>query len=389
MPYYRKLIIIVTNSLFRFVLFFTISIVAAVLIYTDRNYIAKVLSNNDAYANVIPAILESNKNQPLTVGGEITLNDPEIQQIISSAFPSDELETHFKTILNSTYDWVEQDSASIDFRIDLTENRLRLAEGLSTYAINRLQTLPSCSEIISQIDPFSATCNPLVIDNELERIDLEKQLLSESGFLENPIITQKSILGENTISIEEQFKIAPTLYSLAKFSPFYILLFLIALALIVIFASSTRKIGMRKIGRGMIGASGSLIFFTVVFSFILPSFTGSLPIFQSGGNDIDSLINKITLDMSRDYALMIIKLSVPLLVIGYGLIFYARRGRNEKNYKNAKLKSGLVSSNEVKNRNTKTKKRTNAPIQSSESSDTKPKRKLKNKKYRKIPKKEI
>lgn len=93
--------------------------------------------------------------------------------------------------------------------------------------------------------------------------------------------------------------------------------------------------------------------------------------------------------MSRDYAKMIIKISAPLLLIGYGLIFYARRGKNNKNYKDAKLKSGVVSSNETKKKVTKAKKTTKPPIQSSESSETKPKRKLKNKKYRKIPKKEI
>jgi hypothetical protein len=85
---------------------------------------------------------------------------------------------------------------------------------------------------------------------------------------------------------------------------------------------------------------------------------------------------------------MIIKLSIPLVVIGVGMLLYARIGVNKKDYKSAKLKSGVVSSNE-QNKATKTTKKALPPIQSSESSVTKPKRTHKNAKYRKIPKKEL
>lgn len=390
MPYYRKLLIIISNSLFRFILFFTVSIIAASLLYTDKNYIPSVLVRNDAYNKVIPAILESNKNQSLTVGGEITLEDEEVQKIISDSFRADEIKVYTEEILASTYSWLEQDASKIEFNIDLTSNRQRLAESLSFFAINRLQSLPLCTGPVPQIDPFSASCQPTLIDYAVERKDLENQLLTESGFLEDPIITEEIITGdEGSSAFEEQYRLVPTFYSLARFVPLYVSLLLIFLALIVIFSSSTRKIGMRKIGRGMVGAGSSLIIFTVIFSYILPSMTGSLPVFQSNGGGIDGLLSDVSIDLSRDYSLMIIKLSAPIIIVGYGLIIYARRGKNKRNYKNAKLKSGVVSSNVDKKKKPTSKKRTKPPIQSSEASDTKPKRKLKNKKYRKIPKKEI
>jgi hypothetical protein len=368
----------------------TISVIAAVFLYADRNYVPVVLERNDVYNRVITALLETNKEQSLTAGGDITLEDKEIQQIITHAFPAEDLESFATTIVNSVYDWLEQESTRLSFKIDLTENKQQLAEGLSLFAINRLQQLPTCTEIQSNIDPFSATCQPPFIDYEAEQIKLEEQLLNESGFLNDPIITEEIIFGDTQEnSLEERYRHIPTLYSLARFVPLYITLILTSLALIVIFASSTRKIGMRKIGRGLIGAGASLIFFTVLFTFIVPELTGSLPILQSTGQGIDSLLNEVAVDFGRDYSWMIIKISTPLIFVGAVMVIYAQAGKNKKNYSSAKFKSGVVSSNEQKQKNSSKTKRIAPPIQSSESSDTKPKRKLKNKKYRKIPKKEL
>lgn len=391
MSIYRKLIIILSSSAFRILLFFTISIIAGVLLYTDRSYVPKVIERNNVYQRIIPSLLETNKDQSLTVGSDITLEDPEIRKIINESIPPEDLEKYTNIVIDSVYSWLSQESPSLKFAIDLTESKQRLASGLSDYAVNRLQLLPVCSVQTSEIDPFSATCQPEIIDFKSEQLKLEQQILYESGILENPVFTEESIFGNSTDqSFKEQYKDVPTYYSLLKNAPIYLGLILLTLALIVIFNSSTKKKGIRKIGRGLVGACVSLVFFTVLFSFVLPEVTGTLPILQSSGTGIDSLLNQVTVDFGQDYSLMIIKISAPLILIGAGMIIYAERGKNKKDYKSAKLKSGLVSGNEQK-KIAKSNKPTKArpPVQSSESSDTKPKKILKNKKYRKIPKKEI
>jgi hypothetical protein len=387
MPIYRKYIIVIANNLFRLLLFFSVSIVAILIIYTDRSYIPTSLERSNTYQRFVSSLLETNKKQSLTVGGDVTLDDPVIQKIISDAFPASELEQHTNNVINAFYDWLEQKSSVFAFSIDLTANKQRLAEGLSDYAVNRLRNLPECTEFSSEIDPFSATCQPSNIDYAQERATLVEQFMNESGFLEDTVITQEILSGDPGESIESKYSNVPILYSLATLSPIYIALFLSSLALIVIFASSTRKIGLRKIGRSMVGAGVSLIFFTVLFSFVLPRFTGSLPLLETTGDGVDALLNDITIDFSQDYAWMIIKISAPLIVIGLVMIVYAQSGKNKKSYKAAKLKSGVVSSNEQKK--TSAPKKARPPVQSSESSDTKPKRTHKNSKYRKIPKKEI
>lgn len=391
MPLYKKLIIILSSSTFRILLFFTISIVAGVILYTDRNYVPSVIERNDVYARIIPSLLETNKEQSLTVGGDITLENPEIQKIIKDSIPPEELENYANTVLKSIYDWLSQESSSLNFTIDLSQNKQRLATGLSTYAVNRLQQLPVCDVQPTETDPFSATCQPKFIDYATEQLKLEKQILNESGILNDPVITEESLFGgDSEQSFQQNYRDVPTYYSLLKGAPIYLGLILLVLALIVIFTSSTKKKGILKIGRGLTGACISLVVFTVIFSFVLPPITGSLPILQSSGTGIDSLLNQVTVDFGQDYSILIIKITAPLIVIGAGMILYARSGKNKKDYKSAKLKSGLVSGNEQKtNKKTGKPSISRPPIQSSESSDTKPKKSLKNKKYRKIPKKEL
>lgn len=388
MPLYRKIAIILVNNLFRLLLFFTISIVASVWLYADRSYLPTVLSRNNVYEKVVSSLLETNKEQSLTVGGDITLDNPEIQKIISDAFPAKELEQHTNTVINAAYDWLEQENSVFTFRIDLSGNKQQLAEGISDYAINRLKSLPPCTDFSSEIDPFSATCQPLFIDFESERAVLVEQFVNEAGFLEETVITEKSIFKDQNESFETKYTDAPILYSLATVSPLYVSLLLILLALIVIFASSSKKVGIRKIGKGLVGTGVSLIFFTVVFSFILPRITGSMSILQTSGEGVDTLLNKVALDFSRDYAWMTIKICAPLIVLGAIMIFYAQKELKKKDYKAAKLKSGVVSSNEQK-KSSNIVKKTKPPVQSSESSETKPKKTRKNAKYRKIPKKEL
>jgi hypothetical protein len=389
MPLYKKIIIIFSNTIFRLLLFFTISIIAAVIIYTDKTYVPSVFTRNNVYERVVGALLETNKEQTLTAGGQITLEDPEIQKIIIDAFPAEELENYSNEIIEGIYAWLEQNESELSFTIDLTKNKQRLAESLSTYAINRIQKLPFCTEFPDNIDPFSATCQPPNMNYVYEQISLEEQLLNDPGFLSDTIITEQSIFGDSkATSSEGQYRNLPIYYELARLLPVYIVLVLLLLALIVIFTSSTKKIGMRKIGKGLIGAGSSLIVFTYLFSFVVPSATGSIPLLQSSGNGIDRLLSDVTLDFGQDYSWMIIKISAPLVIIGILMVAYAQTGRYKKDYNKAKLKSGVISSNEQKNKS-KSTTRQRPPIQSSEASDTKPKRKLVNKKYRKIPKKEL
>jgi hypothetical protein len=380
----RKITIFISSTLFRLVLFFGVSILVLIALYGNQDYIASVLQKNNAYERFIPAFLETNKEQPITAGGNTTLGTTDIQQSIINAFPSEFIQTNVEQTLDSTYRWLQGESPTLNFAIDLSQNESQLASNLADAAIDRLQTLPECATFSSAtVDPFSTPCTPPFIDLEQEREALQAELLASTRLTEESIITPETFTDTNSTT----FNRIPFYYSLARLAWLPLLLLLLLCAMAIIFASSTRKKGFRKIGYGLFSTGTSLVFFTVVFSFVIPSFTGSLPIFQTSQQGIDGLLNDVSLTLGRDYATTTILYSLPLVLLGGILILLTKQKKADKYQKLAK-KAGLANSN-AQQPKTITTRRAKPPIQSSEISSTKPQKSKKHKKYRTIPKKEV
>lgn len=380
----RSLILFLSNLIFRLALFFSISILTFLSIYTSRTYIPTVLDSNNAYERFIPSILETNKEQSLTSRGSVTLGDSDVQRIITEAIPAEKIKQSVETINASFYKWLEGDTPTLEFSISLVENKQKLAEGLAGYAISRLEQLPECvGEGPETIDPFTATCKPANMDLEAERQYLIEELYSATSFIEDTEITASKVIDLQN----EQIQNVPFYYSLARLSWIPLGLILTLSAGIVVLISSNTKRGLRKIAYGMFGTGVSLIFFTLLFSFVMPVFTGSLPILSTNGEGIDALLNDISLTMGRDYAVTTIYYCLPLVVIG-GLMLLLTRRKSSDKYHQLEKRAGIANSNE-KVRKKYAVKKAKPPIQSSEVSTTKPAKSKKHKKYRTIPKKEV
>lgn len=381
----RRITLALTNTVFRLVLFFSISALAFVFLYTSSDYIKSVLAHTNVYERIIPAFLTTNKDQPLGNGSDITLGDPRVMEIIENAYPPEDVELIATTIIDAFYDRIDGTEESLSFSIDLNDNQAVLAEGLAAFAAERVTGLPECTSPTQfDFDPFSTECRPPFLDVEQERERFEQQLLNEQLFIEDTVITEETLLGESSAERTETLDQISIAYQLARIAWIPILVFLSLLGVTVILLSTTRKRGIRKVGGGILGAALSLITFTIIFSFIIPQFTGSLLIFKPGEGSLDSVLNDVTLAMGQDYAWMTIKVCIPLVIIGLAIILIARK-QPEGKYTKIGKKAGVISSNEKK---AKTHvRRSKPPIQSSESSSTKPAKTRKSKKYKSVKKK--
>lgn len=389
MLFIRKSLIFIAGTLFRFVLFFSISITAIVLVYSDNQYIKNVLVENQVYDRFLKSLIETNKDQKISSGQSVKIGDPEIRKIILEAFPADKLKASTETVIDNTYSWLEGSSKELLFTIDLTENNQKLADGLSSFGISRLKTLPICTEYNSSVDPFSAQCQPKNFNFESEQSILREQLLSGAGLFENPIYTQ-DIITKNSQdnSTKEDIQKLPDYYRLAKITPFIAVFILTLLAVFIMLITKNKRYGAWTIGRALTSTGISVIIFTFIFSFVFPRFSGSLPILQTTGQGIDAVLNDTATDFGVDYAKTVIKVALPITAVGFLLVYFSKKREQKSKFKNLNKRAGIISSNEQLRKPT-TKPREKPPIQSSESSDTKPARTTKSKKYRKIPKKEI
>ncbi len=385
----RKFTIYLCLLLYRTLLVFLVTLGASVLLARDSNYIKDVLVGQDVYSKFVPALIEANIAQQNQTVSSIPLEDPKVQEIFTKAFPAEDLQLASETIINSAYSWLEGDSSTFDFRVDFTKNKEALASGLANYAFNRLEYLPTCNIIPESIDPFTTNCLPENIDLVSEKQSFKDLITNTDGFLENPIITQESLPKDGRGRIfSNQYPEMPVYYSLMFVSIPILAGVILLLAILVVFLSRSLRRGIRKIGLSTATVCFSLILFTVIFVFVLPLFTNSLPILQTSDQGIDGLLNSVSKAIGRDYSIAMIKIGVPILLGGLLIFGIEKLTRPKVNYKTASKKSGLSSSNEPKIKGpTKSKiVKKRPPVQSSESSDTKPAKRLKNKKYRTIPK---
>jgi hypothetical protein len=385
MPVYQKLFHAVIATIFRVLLVSVITFLAFSTLYTNDSYILSVLDRNSVYDRLVPAFIQSNREQPLTGPGSVTLGDEQIQTIINKAIPAEKVRNSLVQVVSNTYDWLEYESESLTFSIDLSENKKQLTDGLTDYTYQRLLSLPTCQSFDSTgIDPLTADCVPLGFDVDAQRDTLEQEFNRKSLFIDETTIDEETILGNETLASISDF---PKYYHLIINGWPILLMILILVGTLVVLTAKNRIYGLRKVGKSLLFTPISLAVFTFFFSFIVPVFTDSLPLFSVSGDGLDAVLNDVSLSFGRDYARVLILYSLIVAFLG-AVILAVYKNKKPNKYAQTAKKSGLVSgyrASKIQNQ----KKRSKPPIQSSDTIPKKSKAKKQYKKYKKIMKKEL
>ena len=368
----------------RTTLFFGISIVAFLLLYTRQDYLANTLHDTNAYERFLPALIETNGDQPLFVGSDITLSSPEIVEIATTAFPPNFFRLTAENTIDDVYSWLDGKQTTLEYQIDVTEQNTALINGLANFAVSRVTSLPECTQSqLAMVDLFSTKCRHPSFDVEHERTQLINELSDSS-----PLFRETIFPLQNLLSDTPDINSYPRYYRYLGISWLPIVLVIAASCVLLLYASTTRKKGWRKISKAVLTTSFSLIIFTFLFSFIIPTFSGGLPLLSSADDSLGVLLSDISITLGRDFATMTLYICLPLIVVsGIGLL--STRPSKPDKYAGVARKSGLQSSNSPQKRRMNRTTIKKAPIQSSETSSTKPARSKKQKKYRTIPKKEV
>ncbi len=373
------------NISFRLLLFFVISALTFVTLYADQNYLKELLQKSGAYNKFVPSLIESAKDQKLSENSEMTLSTPEIKQIITESFPPEVLQKNIEGLVDNTYSWLNEDSEELKFTVDLEESQNTLNTRLSVFTFNYYKSLPECeADVLTEIDPLGATCKSPYINEEQMRQNIFESYQKNNILLEDPVLTEKDLFKDNSI---EKYSAFPLYFGLIKPALIFLVILLLLLGLMIVFLSKNITTGIRKIGNMLVISAGGLIIFTLVFSYVIPKLTGSLPVFKGSGEGIDSLLNSLSIIISRDYALNTIKVCLPIVAIGLILLLFVKATKPSK-YSGIRKKAGLENANEIKPKSGKAL-RSDPPIQSSEISKSKKPRIKKSAKYRKIPKREM
>lgn len=212
--------------------------------------VKEILSKSGIYENLIPNVLNNAQKES---GGEfdIALTDPRVKEAAEKAFTPAFVEQSSEEIIDGTFAWLNGEAKMPTFNIDLSSAKTAFANATSASAEQTAATLPRCGAGTSaaDFDVFSATCLPAGITPASAAARVQNDILNGQGFLENSSINADSLKSENSNqSVFAQMESVPETYQQVKKLPIYLAILAIILVAGIIFLSTTRRAGIRRVG---------------------------------------------------------------------------------------------------------------------------------------------
>jgi hypothetical protein len=201
--------------------------------------------------------------------GRVSLSDPAVEQAVRSVFSPALLQQYTSTFLNSNYAWLEGKTDVPNFRIDLMSAKQKLAQQVGQRVQTRAAGLTACSAAqLTQLqttlntDPLSVPCRPPSLSPQTAGKQATDQINASSDFLNNPVITAKTLNpnGKNQGQpYYQKLSALPKLYRLNLKLPWIFGSLALLSTLGILFVSSTRRRGVRRVGWVLLAAGVLLI----------------------------------------------------------------------------------------------------------------------------------
>lgn len=173
----------------------------------------QALSSSGIYRISVQNTLQNQKDSNVS---ELPTQQPAIQAAIQQAFPPALLEQHANTIIDGTYAWVQGKTATPQFSVDLSQQKVSFADSVAAYVQQRSANLPRCLSLSStplaaNIDPYNTTCRPVQVQPEAIAAQARLEILN-SDFLKDPVLTADTIKDSNGKPLTAQLEIVPKAY---------------------------------------------------------------------------------------------------------------------------------------------------------------------------------
>jgi hypothetical protein len=169
---------------------------AFLLVFGTPDVLKKSLADSKLYDTVVANVIDSSKQASSEEG--FPIQQPEVQDAIKSAFPSETIKSYSEQFIDSLYHWLYGAEQQPAFRIDLTPAKQKLAEGVGDYAMRRYTGLPVCTvaqlrSLGTDIDPFNVPCQVPGVSAAAARQDVIATISGSDQFLSDPVLTASNL----------------------------------------------------------------------------------------------------------------------------------------------------------------------------------------------------
>lgn len=388
MNFVKSAALFATTSAFRFVLFFGIILLAMLFVFGNEQVVKSQLASTGLYDQFVNSVIAD--NQKIADTNSLPLDNPNIRRLINESFPPELLQQNSELVIDSFYAWLKSETEQPLFMVDFTENRQQLADKLATYAFDTLRTKPTCFAIPEEFDPFTAGCQPPSTNLGIEQLNLSAAIAGSEGILPDATFTNED-LPKNSDGqlITEKYSSAPDIFQWINRAPWIFGILLLGLAIAIIGLHHSKRRGVQQIGYAIVGSGAALLVTPLLLLYVLPRFSNNLE-FSQTNSATQNLVNNAGNQLAANLYNQLINITLQIIVAGIIILLVERFTRPSARYLNIRKNAGIISSYKRKTVTSKKPLRADStPVQSSEESKRCRPKRTKNKKYRKISKKEI
>jgi len=269
------------SAAFKLCIFLAAVTAAVSMTFGTPDTLKESLGKSTVYDHIVESVLSQVKQDTdlqAQQGGEqpdVPLDDAAIQSAAKQAFPPELLQRSTETIVDGVYVWLDGDTPTPNFSIDLSGVKQNLANAIGDQALARAQSLPACTrqQVVqldpNNLDPFSLPCVPPGLNFQAERQKIVDEVASSQEFLKDPVVTADGWKDQNGVSPFEHAKKVPDAFQLFKKLPWIFGILGILLAVALVFLHESKRRGLHVISRTVLLTGLVLLAGVLVSSYFL------------------------------------------------------------------------------------------------------------------------
>jgi hypothetical protein len=248
----RKVAVFIAQSVLTFLLFTTATTAVLVLTLTPA-HLKSWLRGSNVYSTIVDDVLKQSKDTlAKNTGDENATNLPAVQDAAKKAFSPEFLQNATEQFIDGVTPWLDGKVDQPSFQIDVGGAKTAFINGVADHARSRYDSLPICAkgQIPDASDILSISCRISGVSIEPQIQEAVSELSSGKDFLPNQTITAANLTtgeGADKKPLFDQLQDVPEAYRWAHIAPFILGTLALGSAAIVVFASSERRKGIRRL----------------------------------------------------------------------------------------------------------------------------------------------
>lgn len=326
----KKIVVFLANSAMS--LFLLLAVMSAVLLAVfNATNIKQWLSEGKVYDNIVGALLEQAETavqEDVEAGKTNPLKDPGVQAAAQKALSPEFLRSNTEEVVDGVSAWLDGKTPQPVFAIELSDVKKTFAANVGTYATERYAALPDCApgQVPGSTDVLQVTCKVPGYNPEADIQKAVSELQNSPDFLPDETITPEDIKafgdaqGSEQQPLFQKLEGLPQLNQAIQFVPLVFGLLTVASALTVLFASETKRRGVKTIASTIVPVGLVLFLEAWLVSIGIDRLTESVANSSDAGQSLRQVFVNIVHGLGDDLWRSVMTFAVVVTLSGLALI---------------------------------------------------------------------